>query len=179
EAAFQQMEQVGGIHGLTRVAMEQRRARLAALRGDMSTAQRHLTTALTLALALSVPPRETVAWCRWQLGETAFAVGDYATAEQHYRDTLTTLPDYFRALASLGRVRAARGDRAGAIAQYERASRILPDPSFVAALGDLYKLAGREQDAAAQYRLVEYIGRLSTVNGVLYNRPLVLFYADH
>ena len=46
----------------------------------MRTAQRHLTIALTLALALSVPPRETVAWCRWQLGETAFASGDYASS---------------------------------------------------------------------------------------------------
>jgi tetratricopeptide (TPR) repeat protein len=179
QTAFRQMEQLGGIYGLTQVAMEQRIARLAALRGDMRTAQRHLITALTLALALPVPPRETVAWCRWQLGETAFAMGDYATAEQHYRDTLTTLPDYFRALASLARVRAARGDHTGAIAQYETTIRIIPDLTFVAALGDLYKLVGREKDAAAQYLLVEQIGRLSTGNNVLYNRPLVLFYADH
>jgi tetratricopeptide (TPR) repeat protein len=179
EAALRQMEQLGGIHGLTRVAMEQRLARLAALHGATDTARRHFASALTLALALPVPPRETVAWCRWQLGETAFALGDYATAEQHYRDTLTTFPDYFRALASLGRVRAARGDLAGAIAHYERAIRLLPDPTFVAALGDLYKLAGRDKDAAAQYLLVERIGQLSTINGTLYNRQQALFYADH
>jgi tetratricopeptide (TPR) repeat protein len=179
EAAFQKMEQLGGIQGLTRAAIEQRTARLATLYGDASGAQRHFSNALTMALALPSPPRETVAWCRWQLGETAFAVGDYATAERHYRDALTTFPDYFRALASLGRVRAAQGDLAGAIQQYEHAVRIIPDPSFVAALGDLYKLAGRDKDAAAQYALVEKIGSLNELNGVLYNRQLALFYADH
>jgi len=173
------MEQLGGIQGLTRVTIEQRIARLAALRGDANGAQRHFSNALTLALALPAPPRETVAWCRWQLGETAFSVGDYATAERHYRDALTTFPDYFRALASLGRIRAAQADIAGAIEQYEHAVRIIPDPSFVAALGDLYKLAGREKDAAAQYSLVEKIGRLNELNGTLYNRQLALFYADH
>jgi tetratricopeptide (TPR) repeat protein len=113
------------------------------------------------------------------LGETAFSAGDYATAERYYRDALTTFPDYFRTLASLGRVRAAQGDLAGAIEQYEHAVRIIPDPSFVAALGDLYKLAGREKDAEAQYSLVEKIARLNELNGALYNRQLALFYADH
>ena len=179
ELAFHQMEQLGGIQGLTRVAIEQRLARLAVLRGDASGAQRHFSNALTMALALPAPPRETVAWCHWQLGETAFGIGDYAEAERHYRDALTTFPDYFRALASLGRVRAAQQDLAGAIEQYEHAVRIIPDPSFVAALGDLYELVGREKDAVAQYSLVEKIGRLNELNGALYNRQLALFYADH
>jgi tetratricopeptide (TPR) repeat protein len=177
--AFWQMEQLGGIQGLTRVAIQQRRARLAVLRGDTDMAQRTLSTALQLALAMPVPPRETVAWCRWQLGETAFSVGDYASAEQHYRDALVTFPDYFRALSSLGRVRAARGDLPSAIEQYERVVRILPDPTFVAALGDLYKMVGRDKEAAAQYELVEQIARLTTAGGTLYNRQLALFYADH
>ncbi|MGI9036072.1 MAG: hypothetical protein ACR2GD_08545, partial [Pyrinomonadaceae bacterium] len=88
-------------------------------------------------------------------------------------------PDYYRAVASLGRVRAAQNDLPGAIAQYERVVRILPDPNYVAALGDLYKLAGREDDAKKQYELVEQIGHLSALNGALYNRQLALFYADH
>src|SRR5712692_1545913 len=177
-AAFQKMEELGGVQGLTKVAVKQRLARLAALHGDPDTARRSLATALTLALALPVPPRETVAWCWWQLGETAFGTGDYAAAEQHYRDALTTFPDYFRALASLGRVRAAREDLSGAIEYYERAVGIIPDPTFVAALGDLYKLKGRDRDAAAQYALVEAIAQLSA-SGALYNRQQALFYADH
>ncbi|MBA3768801.1 MAG: tetratricopeptide repeat protein, partial [Acidobacteria bacterium] len=174
--AYREMERRGG--GIS-VSTETRQARLAQLRGDSEGAKLHFTRALVLALDLPLPPRETVAWCRWQLGETAFSIGDYETAERHYRDALVTFPDYYRALASFGRVRAARGDLAGGIEQYESAVRRLPDPSFVAELGDLYKLAGREKESVAQYALVEKIGHLSAVNGALYNRQLALFYADH
>ncbi len=158
---------------------ETRFARLAQLKGNNADAQKHLAMALTLALNLPAPPRETVAWLRWQLGETAFSVGDYETAEKHYRDSLTTFPDYHRAVASLGKARAANNDLTGAIEQYERAVRLLPDPQFVAALGDLYQLAGRDEDAKKQYELVGQIGRLGALNGALYNRQLALFYADH
>lgn len=178
-AAFKEMEKLGGLQGLTLAAMEQRLARLALLHGDNKGAAAHFSAALKLAEALPEPPRETVAWCKWQLGETAFAEGQYAVAEKYYCDSLATFPDYFRSLASLGRVRAAQGDLPGSIEQYEKVVKILPDPNFVASLGDLYAAAGREGDAKAQYELVEQIGHLSAVNGVLYNRQLALFYADH
>ena len=174
EIAFRQLERFGGIQGLTRVAIDQRMSRLAYLRGDEETAEHRMLNALKTALSLPVPPRETVAWCRWQLGELAFGVGHYAAAEQHYRDALTTAPGYFRALASLGRVRAASGDLPDSITHYEEAINIIPDPAFVAALGDLYKRAGRDDDAKKQYKLVEAIAKLN-----VYSRQQALFYADH
>lgn len=166
-------------NGGTDTSIETRLGRLAALKGDNAKARKHFTDALNLALDLPVPPREAIAWLRWQLGEMAFAAGDYAAAEKNYRDALTTFPDYYRAVASLGKARAAQGDLPGAIEQFEKVTRILPDPNYVAALGDLYKLAGREEDAKRQYELVEQIGHLSELNGSLYNRQLALFYADH
>jgi tetratricopeptide (TPR) repeat protein len=156
-----------------------RLGKYALLHGRTRDAERNLSEALILALQQSPPSHETVAWCRWQLGEVAFTSGDYVTAERHYRDALTTFPNFFRALASFARVRAARGDHTGAIAQYEQVIRIFPDLPFVAALGDLYQLTGRTKEAAAQYALVEQVARLSAVNGTLYNRQLSLFYADH
>ena len=177
--AYWLMEQFGGVQGLTRVASEQRIARMALLRGEPGSAAEHFRKALRMALVTPSPQRETVAWCRWQLGETAFLSGDYSQAEKHYRDALITFPNYFRALASLGRVRAARGDLSEAAEQYEKAINIFPDPSYVAALGDIYHLLGREQDAATQYKLVQVIAHLSTVAGNLYNRQEALFYADH
>ena len=174
DVAFREMEKRGG-----GVSTETRRARIATLHGAPQIAQRHLTGALALALDSSVPQPETVAWCRWQLGEAAHSVGDYEIAERHYRDALTTLPGYLYALAALGRVRAARGDLQSAIDIYEQVVRRLPDPIFVATLGDLYKVAGRAGEAAAQYKLVEQINRIGEANGALYNRQLALFYADH
>ena len=174
-SAFGQMERLGG----RSASAETRLARSGLLHGQTEAATRHLSDALALALAQEPPSRETIAWIRWQLGEADFSIGSYQTAEQRYRDALVTFPDYFRALGSLGRVLAARGDVRGAIEQYERAISIIPDPSFVAALGDLYTISGREKEATAQYDLVEHIARLSALNGVLYNRQLALFYADH
>src|SRR5204863_6771981 len=145
--AYAKMVEVGG----RRVGGETRLARADLLRGKTDSAIERLTFALALASAQDPPARETIAWIRWQLGEIAFSVGDYARAERHYRDALTTFPDYYRALAGLGRALAAQGDLAGAVTCYERAVQVLPDPSFVAALGDLYKLTGRDQEAAAEY----------------------------
>jgi len=172
-------KKAGALDGGLTYNGEIRLARLAQLKGDNSAAQKHYATALTLALNQPAPPRETVAWLRWQLGETAFSIGDYETAEKHFRDALVTFPDYYRAVASTGKTRHANNDLPGAIEQYEKAVRLLPDPQFIAALGDLYRLAGRETDAQKQYELVEQIGRLSALNGALYNRQLALFYADH
>jgi len=175
-AAYKSMDDRSGsmTHG-----SEARAARLAFLRGDTTSTTGHLTTALTLALNLPSPPREPVAWYRWQLGETAFSTGEYASAEGFYRASLTSLPGYSRAVAGLARVRAAQGAIDEAIQLYETVVGRLPDPAFVAALGDLYRATGRTKESQEQYRLVEAIGRLSAANGVLYNRQLALFYADH
>ena len=179
EKSFGEMISLGGIQPLTKSAMEQRLARLALLKGDNVKAKNHYSNALKLVNSMPEPPMETVAYCNWQLGETAFFKGDYKSAEKYYKNALLAFPDYTNALASSGKTRAALNDTAGAIEFYERAVKRLPDISFVAALGDLYKIAGRDEDAKNQYELVEQIGRLSAINGNLYNRSLALFYADH
>jgi tetratricopeptide (TPR) repeat protein len=173
-AAYDRMSRLG-----SGVSTETRRARELLLRGQAVDAEKLLSGALALARDQDSPQRETVAWICCQLGEVAFSVGDYARAERHCRDALATYPDYYRALAGLARARAAQGDFEAALEHYELAVRITPDPMFIAALGDLYRLAGRDREAQAQYSLVEHIGKLSEMNGVLYNRQLAMFYADH
>lgn len=179
EKSFREMISLGGIQPLTQSAMQQRLARLALLKGDNEKAKNHYLNALKIAGSMIEPPKETIAYCNWQLGETAFFKGDYKAAENYYKNALETFPEYTKALASMGNVRAALGDTAGAIEFYERAVNRLPDLNFVATLGDLYKIAGRDEDAKNQYELVEQIGRLSALNGNLYNRSLAIFYADH
>lgn len=156
-----------------------RLARFAQLHGANVDAAGWYAKALSMALAHGEPSHDRVAWYHWQLGETAFASGDYATAQDEYEAALGTYPGYYRALGGLGRALAARGDLAGAIDRYRAAIRVLPDPTFVAALGDVYERSGRPREAAAQYDLVEFIGHVGVLNGVLYNRQLAVFYADH
>ncbi|MGI8960915.1 MAG: tetratricopeptide repeat protein [Bryobacteraceae bacterium] len=173
--AIQQMRKLGSDTAETEIRV----GRLLFLQGDTAGAQKHFFRALAFALNVSPPPREIVAWCRWQLGEMAFSTGSYESAERYYREALVTYPGYVQALAALGRVRAARSDLAGAIKQYQEAVGRFPDPTFVAALGDLYHLAGHEKEAQTQYELVEQIGHLNVLNGTRYNRQIALFYADH
>lgn len=175
-AAFHKVKQ---LEFASSVNSETRLARLAVLHGKTHIAKQHFSNALTLALDWHLPAREAAAWCHWQLGETAFSIGDYKTSEHHYRRALKIFPDYPQALASLGRVRAAQNDLSVAIEFYRHAAQISPDPALFAALGDLYKLAGQAENAHAQYQLVEKIGRLSELNGATYNRQLAMFYADH
>jgi len=176
ERAYRQMQRRSG--GIDENVVT-RRARSEQLRGDNPGATRDFSQALALEMGRGEPSRERIAWFDWQLGDMAFLTGDDAAAETDYGAALTAYPGYFRALASLGRMRAARGDLPGAIDEYEAAVRILPDPTFVAELGDVYKLAGREQQAQIQYGLVELIGHLGHVNGIMYNRQVAMFYADH
>jgi tetratricopeptide (TPR) repeat protein len=174
-SAFREMERRGSADVVARTRL----ARMAALTGDNARAERFYVDALNLAVEAVPPSRETIAWCRWQLGETAFGAGDYDRAEKNYRDSLVTFPDYYRALAGLGRALAAKGDINGAIEHYERAVRILPDPASVSALGDLLQVAGRTKEAEAQYALCEQTAKISAAGGQLYNRQLALYYADH
>jgi len=173
--AFREMER----RDASSVGTWVRLGRLAMLEGRTEASRKHFQDALVLAADAAPPSRETLAWCRWQLGELEFSLGAYEAAEGYYRESLVTFPDYYRALAGLGRVRAARGATEEAITHYERAVRIIPEPSFLAALGDLYQINGRKSDAEAQFALVEQIARLNAAGGSVYNRQLALFYADH
>ena len=175
DAAFKQSVNLSGVT----FGNEVRQARLASLHGKPQVATQHYANALQLAQDAATSDPETIAWTHWQLGETAFAQGQYAPAEKHYQESLKQFPDYSRALGGWARARAAQGDAKQAIETYEKLVKRLPDPVYIAALGDLYKLTGREQEAAAQYALVEQIAKLTALNGVLYNRQLALYYADH
>ena len=161
------------------VGTETRMARLALLRGDPSEARRRYLIALNQARSESMPSAETVAWCHWQLGEVCMATGDYENAERHYRDALAAFSDYPHAVTSLARYQAAQGNVKAAIETFEKLVSKYHDPIDEAALGDLYKLAGRNDDAQRQYSEVERLSQQSSLYSALYNRHLVLFWADH
>ncbi|OLC17389.1 MAG: hypothetical protein AUH29_01960 [Candidatus Rokubacteria bacterium 13_1_40CM_69_27] len=148
------------------------------LRGDPPGAIEHMRRAVATAIEGNAPP-ENLAWSRVQLGELFFQIGEVAKAEAAYQDALTTYPRYHRALAGLGKVRAAQQKHQDAIALYQKALDVIPLPEYAAALGDVYTKIGRAGDAKRQYRLVEYIGYVNTLNRTIYNRELALFYADH
>ena len=82
-------------------------------------------------------------------------------------------------LAGLAQIQVAHQRYPEAIAFYQQALTIIPLPEYAAALGDVLTKVERHEDATKQYALVEYIGHLTTLNQVLYNRELATFYVDH
>jgi tetratricopeptide (TPR) repeat protein len=156
---------------------DSRIAYLRYLHGDSAEAIRLMKSAVAAALQTHVP-RENLAWLYFELGERYFQTGDMKNAELSYQSGMAADPNHYRSLAGLAKVRAAQGKTEESIQLYQRSIAIIPFPVYVAELGDVYKKAGRVDEAQQQYDLVEYIGHLSKLNMVLANRELALFYAD-
>ncbi len=94
-------------------------------------------------------------------------------------EALAVAPDYYVAEAGFARAAAALGRIDDAIAHYERAIAIVPQPEYLAALGDLYTLRGDTSRAARAYDTVEVSASLATLDQRLYDRQFALFYLEH
>ncbi|HLB46895.1 MAG TPA: tetratricopeptide repeat protein [Anaerolineales bacterium] len=155
-----------------------RHAHLAELKGKPEEALQLMQGAAGEALD-SGGSKESVAWYLLRLGDLYFNTGRMDEAGEHYEAALRVLDNYYLALAGLGKVRAAQGRYPEAIAFYEQSVAIIPQPDFLAALGDLYTITSQPDKAQRQYETVEFIGQLAAINKVVYNRQLALFYANH
>jgi tetratricopeptide (TPR) repeat protein len=156
-------------------------ARLAAfeeLKGNPQQALDLMRRAASDALQ-SGGTRESVAWYVLRVGDLYFNMGQPKQAGSYYEAALRIFENYHLALAGLGKVNAAQGNYEKAISYYRQAVNRVPEPDFLAALGDLYALTGQSDQAEAQYKTVEYIGKLAELNKQIYNRQLANFYSDH
>ena len=159
-------------------ARDSRLSYLKFIAGDTAGAIGLMKTAVTEGVEAQLPP-ENLAWLYYELGEFETQAGDAASADAAYLAALNRHPADYRALAALGKLRANNGRDAEAIELYQKAIAVVPMPTFIAELGDLYARTGNQAEAQKQYALVEYIGLLGHINQVLHNRDLALFYADH
>jgi tetratricopeptide (TPR) repeat protein len=159
-------------------AVQIRRARLAFLTGDMASASSLAAIAETSAATAGLGGPD-IAWYRSFRAQLEMDAGRYGSAAHLYRSALRAAPDYRVALGGLAKTLGALGRIDEAIELYVRAIELLPDPSYVAALGDLYASVGKERLAREQYSTVEAIARLARASQQAYNRQLVTFYADH
>lgn len=145
------------------------------LHGDMAGA----IEAMRLAVSAAGPATENTEYVRVQLGNLYFGIGDLDKAASTYEESLARYPDYVHALTGLARVEAAQGDLAAAIRLYRRAAERLPLPEIVIGLGETLEAAGRTDEAADQYALVEAMQQLFAANGVRTDLELAAFFADH
>jgi tetratricopeptide (TPR) repeat protein len=134
--------------------------------------------AMRLALEASAGQREPYAWTAVQLGKIHWNAGRLDEAERAYRQALAVVPGYIYALDALAQVAAAEGRFARAIALERRAVETIPLPQFVAFLGDLYRVTGRNGAARREYALMDAIRRLLVAGGVRADLEMSLFYVD-
>jgi tetratricopeptide (TPR) repeat protein len=159
-------------------AVDVRASRLAFLMGDVDEARRLARLAESEARSAGIFGAG-LAWYRSYRGQLEYEVGNYRASEHLYRSALDVGRNYHVALFGLGRAQAALGDTAAAIRSYKGAITVVPQPDYLAALGDLYALSGRDALANRQYETVRLIATLAEINKQVFNRQLVLFHADH
>lgn len=139
---------------------------------------RRATWLMDRAIKAGAPYAEHTAWCRAQLALMHLATGNLVAAEQIVEDALARTPNNYHVLFAQGRVRAARGNYAGAIESYRRASAIAPQHEVIVALGQLYMVTDDRKSAEQQWALVETIDRLNKANGVTGDVQIARFLAD-
>jgi tetratricopeptide (TPR) repeat protein len=122
---------------------------------------------------------ENKAWCVAQMALLDFAQGAYVPADQILTEGLKETPNNYHLLAAMGRVKTGMKDFPAAIEYYKRAQNIVPQHDVVVALGDLYAIAGRKEEADRQYALVDVIRKLNKANGVIGDMQMAQFLADH
>ena len=99
--------------------------------------------------------REAMAWCRVQLGNELMNAGKLAEAESQFDDALRIFPDHRLGLHAKARARIANADLQAAVEIYERDYARSASADTAQALGDLYKLLGREDVAKGWYEKFE------------------------
>jgi tetratricopeptide (TPR) repeat protein len=130
------------------------------LRGRLAEATGLMRRALTDA----VDPHDA-AFCRIQLGDLAFGRGDLDAAATEYAAALAADPTSIAAQRGRARIRAARGDLTGALADYADLTARLPGPSYLIEYAELLNVAGRPGRADEQLVLAAAAQRLFTANG--------------
>jgi tetratricopeptide (TPR) repeat protein len=144
------------------------------LHGDVQGA----ISAMENAVMSGAQVGESAAWTLVHLGNLYFSSGRLDQAQREYEAALQALPDYHLALAALGMLHAVQGESARAISLLERSVAIYPQPGLYSLLGHLYEKVGNAAAAEAQYVAVDAIAKLQPPETSLYNRDLVLYYAD-
>jgi tetratricopeptide (TPR) repeat protein len=134
--------------------------------------------AMEQAAAAGAGYAENIAWVQVQLGNLRFDGSDLGGTAHDYAAALAAVPGYAPALVGLAKVAAAEGDLDRAADLYAEAVRTVPLPEFLMAYGDVLTAAGRPDEAATQYALVEAIQELYAASGVETDLELALFAAD-
>ncbi|HEX2298660.1 MAG TPA: tetratricopeptide repeat protein, partial [Pseudonocardiaceae bacterium] len=134
--------------------------------------------ALLMALRDSRSPAN-IAFCRYYLGELAFNSGDLDEAAAQYEQGLAVTRHDTMLRQGRAKVAAARGDFRAALADYATVTSRVPLPQYLQEYGELLLVAGRPEQAKAQFTLFTQQQRLFQAAGVVDDLAASQFAADH
>src|SRR5262249_43512306 len=122
------------------------------LRGDLGGALRVMQMA---ADATPAHDAEAKAWYVAQVGELYGRMDRWSDAEREFRRSAFFFADYPPAMTGLGKARASRGDRAGALDVLLAQLKRTPSLDLAARVGDLFRASGDGANAERYYQLAE------------------------
>lgn len=125
---------------------------LRSLHGDIDGAIQAMRAAVQAA---NPNDPEAIAWCRVQLGNELMNAGKLDIAELQFDEALLTFPGHHLALQAKARARVVAGDIQAAVQIYKREQEKGPSADTAQALGDLYTLLGRSDEAKAEFASFE------------------------
>lgn len=150
-------------------------AYLRSLHGDTVGAIKAMRVAVRAA---DPGDREAMAWCRVQLGNELLNAGRSSEAEHEYNQALLIFPGHRAALEAKAHSRATAGDLNGALAIYTQQQAKGASADVALALGDLYMLLGRIDEAKRNYELFEALEKQNAEIEKSW-RHLIYYWLDH
>jgi tetratricopeptide (TPR) repeat protein len=142
------------------------------LQGDLDGALRLMQMATE---ATSAHDPEGQAWHHAQMGDLLLQLGRLDAAQREYDHAAFIFPAHPFAAMGRARVKAAEGDRRGALEIYLELIKRSPQPALAARIGELYEELGQAKEAEHFYALAETGWRYDTPEPTL----LVAFLAAH
>ena len=132
----------------TVLTIEPRLAQLDLLYGRNTEARERYCKVLDAARGSEREAPDAVAWANVQLGQLAFAAGDWDAAGQYYESALSVQPAYYSAIEHKAELLGAQGGLESTIALYTELIKRSSRPEAMQALGDLYQFFGKPDEAA-------------------------------
>jgi tetratricopeptide (TPR) repeat protein len=159
----------GNVAGMTRAAY------LRELHGNLGGAFSAMKTAYD---ATPFQESEDRAWLLTQLAHIQLLEGDLVNAEMYANGALGLFPGYNYALGVLGQVREDQKRYDDAVAIFDQRYQAAPHAENLYALAQALELAGKHEQAAADFRKFEQLALKESTLADNANHELIAYYTD-